>query len=221
MTILAWRWASALGARADLGSLDIGRGESVPPHHEADEAPGWWGSVFALTTDATFFASLLFGYAFLATVGPGWPPPVMAQPSLLAGAVVLAGVALAGLAERFAFAAARAGQTSRARGLYAGAMLALLLALAGLAAFGWLGLPPPRDHAYAAVIWVLLIYGAVHGCIALVMLGFVQRRLAAGYISPARLLEPRVARLWLGYGLFAMLVVLAAIAVPGAASWRW
>jgi hypothetical protein len=35
------------------------------------------------------------------------------------------------------------------------------------------------------------------------------------------MLEPRVARLWLRYALAALLLALAAIALPGAASWRW
>ncbi|MDP3411191.1 cytochrome c oxidase subunit I [Bosea sp. (in: a-proteobacteria)] len=218
---LLWRWAAPLGARADLGPIDIGRGASVLPHHEAAEAPGWWGSVFALVTNATFFSSMLFGYAFLATVGPGWPPPVMVQPSLLAGGVVFGAVTLAFLAEGFAFRRMLAGDMGSAGTGLVVAIAALLICMLGLLAFGWLGLPSPRDHAYGAVTWVMLIYGALHGFIALVVLAFVRRRIAAGYVSPARMLEPRVARLWLRYGLAAMLIVLAAIALPGAASWRW
>ncbi|PZO00963.1 MAG: cytochrome c oxidase subunit I [Hyphomicrobiales bacterium] len=218
---LLWRWAAPLGARADLGPVDIGCGQRVPPHHEVRDAPGWWGSVFALITNATFFTSLLFGYAFLATVGPGWPPPVMAQPSLLAGLVVVAAVAGAFLAEDFAMRRALAGHGQRAgQGLLL-ALAALLVCLLGLLAFGWPGLPSPRDHAYGAIVWVMLIYGMLHAFIALMMLAFVRRRLAVGYGSPARMLELRVARLWLRYGLAVILIVLAAIALPGGASWRW
>lgn len=177
--------------------------------------------MFALVTDATFFASLLFGYAFLATVGAGWPPPVLAQPSLMAGTLALAGGLAALLAEHTALAAASERRFDRARAAYAVAAAALAAGLAALAAFGWLGLPSPQSHAYGAVVWVLLIYGAVHGLIALIMLLFVRRRLAQGYVSPARLLEPRVARLWLRYGVLAMIVSLAAIALPAGASWRW
>ncbi|MET3891953.1 cytochrome c oxidase subunit I+III [Bosea sp. OAE506] len=221
LVLLGWRWAAGLGARSDLGPIPLGRGEHAVPHHESPEAPGWWGSVFALVTDATFFASLLFGYAFLATVGPGWPPPVLAQPSLLAASLAVAGALAALMAEHAALAAARTGQPDRARSAYAAAGAALSVGLTALAAFGWLGLPSPQAHAYGAVVWVLLIYGAVHGLIALAMLLFVRRRLAQGYVSPARLLEPRVVRLWLRYGVLAMIVSLAAIALPAGASWRW
>ncbi|WP_420101443.1 cytochrome c oxidase subunit I [Bosea sp. (in: a-proteobacteria)] len=221
LVLLVWRWAAGLGARADLGALPVGRGEQAPPHHESPEAPGWWGSVFALVTDATFFASLLFGYAFLATVGSAWPPPVAAQPSLVAGVLVLAGVSAALLADRAALAAVRAERPRRARAAYAAAAVALSLALLALGAFGWLGLPSPRAHAYGAVVWVLLIYGGVHGALALGMMVFVSQRLAQGYVSRVRLLEPRVLRLWLDYGALAMIVSLAAIALPAGASWRW
>ena len=221
LVLLVWRWAAGLGTRTDLGPLPIGRGDSAPPHHEAPEAPGWWGSVFALVTDATFFASLLFGYAFLATVGPGWPPPVPAQPSLVAGVIVIGGTLAALLAERAAFAAVGAGRPRKARSAYAVALATLSGSVLALLVFGWLGLPDPRGHAYGAVVWVLLVYGAVHGAIAAAMLLFVRRRLAQGYVSPARTLEPRVLRLWLQYGAFAMLVALAAIALPVGASWRW
>ncbi len=221
LVLLVWRWAAGLGARTDLGPLPIGRGDSAPPHHEAPEAPGWWGSVFALVTDATFFASLLFGYAFLATVGPAWPPPVPAQPSLLAGVIVIGGTLAALLAERAAFEAVGVRRPGKARSAYAVALATLSGSVLALVVFGWLGLPDPRGHAYGAVVWMLLVYGAVHGAIAAAMLLFVRRRLAQGYVSPARTLEPRVLRLWLHYGAFAMLVALAAIALPVGASWRW
>ncbi|TDR89609.1 cytochrome c oxidase subunit I [Enterovirga rhinocerotis] len=218
---LAWRWAAALGSDTDRGPLDAGRGAVAPPHHEAEEAPGWWGSVFTLTADATFLMSLLFGYAFLATVAPGWPPPEMARPSFAAAGIVLLAVLAAFLAEREGLAASRAAATARARAGYGLAATALGAAVLALLAFGWLGLPAPSGHAYGAVVWVLLGYGVVHGSIAMLMLAFVRHRLAAGYVSPARMLEPRVVRLWLRYTLAAMLLVLAAIGLPGAASWRW
>ncbi|KRE17739.1 cytochrome B [Bosea sp. Root381] len=219
--VLAWHWAGSLGSRADLGPIDAGRGERAPAHHEMKEAPGWWGSVFALTADATFFMSLLFGYAFLATVAPGWPPPSLVEPSLLAGGTLVAATLLAWWAERAGFAAMQAGMARRARLGLGIALAAVTVALAALIAFGWLGLPSPRIHAYGAVVWVLVAYGGVHLVIALVMLAFVWRRLLQGYVSPARLLEPRIANLWLRYAVVANLIMLVVVSLPGIASWRW
>jgi cytochrome c oxidase subunit I+III len=219
--VLAWRWAASLGAGDDSGPVDIGRGAQALPHHEAVEAPGWWGSVFALTADATFFMSLLFGYAFLATVAPGWPPAELVQPSLLTGVFVLVALLVALIAEHGALRAIGSGAMAQAGARYLVCALAMAAATLALLAFGWRGLPRPDQHAYGAVVWVLLAYGAVHGGIAVLMGAFVWRRIRQGFVSPARSLEPRVARLWLRYGAAAILVALCAIALPGAASWRW
>ena len=64
----------------DQGPQDVGRGTRLSVAGETDRSPGWWGSVFLLVADATFFGSLLFGYAFLWTVAPGWPPPEWLEP---------------------------------------------------------------------------------------------------------------------------------------------
>jgi cytochrome c oxidase subunit I+III len=68
------RWVWSLGQRTDHGPQDAGRGVMLPYASETARPPGWWGSVFLLIADATFFGSLLFGYAFLWTVAPNWPP---------------------------------------------------------------------------------------------------------------------------------------------------
>ena len=221
VAVLGWRWAAALGARADLGPLDIGRGASAAPHHESAEAPGWWGSVVTLTSNATFFTSLLFGYAFLATVGPGWPPPALLQPSLVTIALSMAGLLGALLADKAAFAAAERGDFALARGRYVLAAGAIAAASGALLAVGLLGGVDPWTHAYGAVVWLLLAYACVHGALALLMLAFVRHRIATGYVSAVRLVEPRVARLWLRYGAATIAIVLAVTALPGAASWRW
>lgn len=222
VTALAWRWAAALGARRDLGAIEIGRGEQAPTHHESREAPGWWGSVTALTSSATFFGSLLFGYAFLATVAPGWPPPRLVSPSVSAMLIALLALAAALGCERAARRGIRPDRPSAPTRLsYAAAALALAVALGALVTFGLIGGLSPTTHAYDAIICVLIAYGAVHGFVALVMLAFVRQRVAQGYVSAARLLEPRVARLWLLYAAGTIVLVLAVTALPGVASWRW
>ncbi|WP_439574831.1 cytochrome c oxidase subunit I [Phreatobacter sp.] len=221
VAVLAWHWASAIGTRTDHGLVDAGLGEAAPPHHESVESPGLWGSVFTLVADGTFFTSLLFGYAFLATVAPGWPPPVLVQPSLLAIAAVTVALALALGAEHGALSAIRGGNARAAAARYGVAAAAMLAAVVALIAFGWLGLPAPASHAYGAVVWVLVAYGAFHGCVALLMLLFVRHRLGQGFVSAARTVEPLVARQWLRYGAGVILLILVVTAFPGAGSWRW
>ena len=144
--------------------------------------------------------SLLFGYAFLATVAPGWPPPMLVQPSLSAIAAVVLALSMALGAERGALNAIRRGDVRAAADGYGIAALAMLAAVVALLAFAWMGAPGPAAHAYGAVVWVLVAYGAFHGWVALLMLLFVRRRLDQGFVSAARTVEPRVTRQWLRNG---------------------
>ncbi|MDP2355149.1 MAG: cytochrome c oxidase subunit I [Beijerinckiaceae bacterium] len=217
---LVWRWAADIGAKTDLGPLDIGMGQRALAHHESPDPPGWWGSILTLVANATFFMSLLFGFAFLATVASGWPPPVLFQPSLIAGAVVILGVSIAWISEVIALR--RAAQEARsAMFSYFISASVMALVVVALAIFAWRGGVDPSAHAYGATIVFLAAYGCVHGVIATLMLAFVGSRIASGYVSPARLLEPRVARHWLRYGCAVIAIVAVVIALPGGATWRW
>ena len=65
----------------------------LPLASEGLDPPGWWGSLFLLLADGVHFGSLLFGYAFLWTVAPNWPPPSFLQPGGWGVALALAGAA--------------------------------------------------------------------------------------------------------------------------------
>ena len=69
-------WAYQYGLREDAPLLSAGGGYSLLPHFAAPSSPGWWGMLFAIVADGTLYAALLFGYLFLWTVAPAWPPPV-------------------------------------------------------------------------------------------------------------------------------------------------
>ena len=83
-SIVALIWVWGLAPRKDEGLVDIGHGMSVPLASESDDPPGWWGSLFLLLADGVQFGSLLFGYAFLWTVAPNWPPPSYLRPEVWA-----------------------------------------------------------------------------------------------------------------------------------------
>ncbi len=221
VVVLVWLWAAGVGARQDIGPVVTGGGAVVPPHHETAEAPGWWGSVFTLVADASFFMSLIFGYAFLATVAPGWPPPRLFAPSLAPILIVVVALTGAFVFGRHALRATTAGRTAaaaRSAGLAAGLTA---LAFAGLLVVGWRGGLSAASHAYDAVTWVLIAYASVHLAIAGLMLAFAAWRLAGGWGSALRTLEIRVACLWSAYAAFAVVVVVVAVAGPGGSSWRW
>jgi len=197
---LAWRWAWTNGRRGDVGAVDAGAGLMLPTSFEAARTTGWWGSVFALGASATLFGSLLFGYAFLWTVAPNWPPPALVTASAVVPLLAVAGAAAAGWAIR------------RGRPLAAlGGQAAIVAALAVLLA----GAPAPTTHAYAATSAAIAGYGIFHALVAALMLAFVAARTRAGFHSATRSGEARIVQLWsdhaAGAGAFAAILLV----VPG------
>jgi cytochrome c oxidase subunit I+III len=208
---MAWRWAWSLGDRTDRGLRDVGRGESLPLAAERPGAPAWWGSVFLLLADATFFGSLIFGYAFLWTIAPGWPPPRYLEWTPLVAILSLGGAALASGGIRIA--EARSGRGGASLGLLVGG--SGLAALVASAVVLLAAAPNPTGHAYGATVSVLAGYALLHAALALLLAIYCSARLRAGFISSHRLTEIRIARLWSDYAGLVAVAVAAASLAPG------
>lgn len=202
LAVLGWRWAWALGDKRVHGDLPIGNGGAVPVHAEVRGSPGWWGSVFLLFANGTFFASLLFGHAFLWIIAPNWPPPALVTASVPVLAVGVAGAALATL---------RGGGTRGVRRT-GGGLFALLAALVTTAA---ILAPSPFDHAYGAVVAVLLGYAILHVALAILIGAFAVRRRRAGYTAAQKGAEPHIARLWADYAIGVGAIALICAHAPG------
>jgi len=198
---LGWRWAWSNGSRADIGQVEVGAGRSLPTSFEATRTTGWWGSLFALGASATLFASLLFGYAFLWTVAPNWPPPQLVAPSVVAPLLAVVGAVVTGVATRRGRPVAAIGGQ--------GAIVAALLWLLVVA------VPAPGSHAYAATSAVVAGYGAFHAALAGLMLAFVVARARAGYHSPTRNGEVAIVRLWSDHAAAAGAFCAVLLVVPG------
>ena len=214
VAVLGWRWAWSLGERSDAGLIDIGRGGAARHHRESEEAPGWWGSVFTLVADATMFTSLLFGYAYLWTIAPNWPPPAFIDSRLVELGVGVFAFAFAAWAAWRCRVATAGGRADRAARLVVGAAAGIVIGAAMLLSAVLLRLPPPTLHAYAAAGAVLAWYAIVHSAIALLMLAFGRARLAAGYVSAARSLDLRIAEQWTAYACAVGIIALAVLHVP-------
>lgn len=197
---LGWRWAWSNGTRHDVGMVAAGNDLSLPTSFEAIRTTGWWGSVFALCASATLFAALLFGYAFLWTIAPNWPPPALIAPSLVAPLVALAGAAAATFA-------ARNGRSAPVLGGQMAIIAALCLLLTGA--------PDPTTHAYAATSAVLAAYAIFHATIAAIMAAFLLVRAQRGFHSAARNGEARIVRLWSDHAAGVGALVAILLVLPG------
>ncbi|PWS35252.1 cytochrome c oxidase subunit I [Falsiroseomonas bella] len=210
---LVARWVWSLGSTREEGPQAVGRGLALPLAAESPDPPGWWGSLFLLLANGTLFGSLLFGYAFLWTVAPGWPPAAYPEPGLEDALLLLGGVSLSVAGIRLADGALRRGS---------GAWIGLLLGLAGAGATGLaaatLLLGTSHDaHAYDATVWVVGGYVLFHAALTGGMTLFLGARAAAGYVTGRRLGEARILRLWTDYTAAVALLGLGAAWLPGLA----
>ena len=209
VTVIGWMWLWKGGRTRDLGVIEAADGKTLPVHDEAPQPPAWWATTLALAASGTLLVSLLFGFSFLWTVAPAWPPQIRMEAALGELIVAAAGLVLAGLGVRMATTAVRQGAGPRARGL------PLLMAMAGQA-LGVTAListlilraPPPSGHAYAAILWILFCYAIFHGALALLGLAFVFLRGRRGYISARRSAAIQSIRLWSDYGSVVTLIAL-------------
>ncbi|MEX1234863.1 MAG: cytochrome c oxidase subunit I [Roseovarius sp.] len=208
---LAVRWVWSLGHRTDQGPQAAGHGMTLPYASETAHPPGWWGSVFLLIANATFFGSLLFGYAFLWTVAPNWPPPDWAVADARWIGVAVAGALIAPIAIRFASARLHRGGSALA-GLIL-SLIGTLGVMAGALSI-LLALPDPARHAHDATLWVIGGYALFHAALAALMSAFVIGRSATGYLSARRSGEVRIVRLWIDYAAVIALVALVAAFAP-------
>lgn len=191
VVILFFLWTRPLGARRNMGAIDIGQGRAVPVDGEVKDNVTYWASFSGIAVDATLYASLLFGALYLAVIAPGWDDPLPAINWLPAIALATAIVSLA---------LARRAETSNAKGVSPAPML-MLATCAGIATtlilvMGMAIIPDPTAHANLALRFVILAYCAVHSAVAVLLALHAWLRCRGGFVSSARATDLRVTRVW-------------------------
>jgi cytochrome c oxidase subunit I+III len=208
---IAFLWAWPLGARTDSEEEHVGSGVRLPHAAEIERTPGWWGSAFLIATDAVFFGSLIFGYGFLWTSAPNWPPPHWGTPAPLALAAGLIGAGAAILGSRFAM---RANLRSRSPwagvSLGAGGLASSIVSIAVLLTH----IADPVQHAYGATALFLLAYALLHVAVSLTVTSFLAMRIATGFTSFRRRSLFAISRLWSDYAAFVTVISVLATQLP-------
>lgn len=208
--VLHWVWG--LGSAGEEGLLNVGRNLSLRPAAEVSDPPGWWGSIFLLLADATLFGSLIFGFAFLWTVAPNWPPQEWIEVSPLWLSLFVIGITLAPWAIRHGLKQVEKGRSARLSFSLA-AIGSVILIAAALLLLTFV--PDPTRHAYDATLWVIAGYVGFHATLITAMLIFLLLRNARGYLSPRKKGEVRIARLWIDYAVVTGLIGLGGASLSG------
>jgi heme/copper-type cytochrome/quinol oxidase subunit 3 len=159
-------------------------------------APGWWGMVLVIVTEASLFGYLLFSYFYLASMARGpWPPAGMPELRL---ALPNTGILLFSSGTMWwAESGIRRGGRGR---LLGGLLLTLALGL------GFLGIQlieyrhqvfGPSTNAYGSLFFTITGFHGAHVAVGLLMIAIVALRAALGHFSASRhLAVTNVAMYW-------------------------
>ncbi|KAA0970612.1 cytochrome c oxidase subunit I [Aureimonas fodinaquatilis] len=211
VVVLFFCWSRTTGSQTDMPDLDIGLGETAPPHWQTARPPSWWAMAFTLVADATLFASLLFATVFLWVVAPAWPPEQTVAAFLPLLIVALVSSAAAAASGRWAIHQLARGANPGIQ--IAGVIFAHLVALVALG-FAMSGLGDVTLHAQAATTFVLLCYAVLHVAVGALLGIYAFWRNHQGMLSAVRSLDLRIGSLWHDYTVAVILIcVVARLAV--------
>jgi cytochrome c oxidase subunit I+III len=180
--ILVWLW-NGTAKIPEKEEKDVGLGLTLPMYASGSKSVGWWAMLITMLGDITAYVCLVFGYFFYWTIHDDFPPDPNPGPGVVwpaaALALLLGSWALTLLARRW-------NGRDRAALFYAGLASAALLAVAGggaLLAGPWLSGLDPTSHAYAAIVWTLVIWTVIHVAVGLIMHFYCLARRLAGRMT--------------------------------------
>ena len=180
--ILWWLWTGT-AIIPEKRAKDVGLGLKLPLYVSGSDSVGWWAMLITMLGDMSAFFSLIFGYFFFWTIHEDFPPAGMDGPGVflpgIAATLLVAAWAVMLLAKRLNAREAAAG------------LRALLSANVLLSAFGAAALLyapyvtelDPKQHAYPAIVWVLVLWAAAHVALGILMTLYCLARSFAGLLT--------------------------------------
>jgi cytochrome c oxidase subunit I+III len=212
VSIWRWMWESDRGVA--FPPVDIGDGIKLPVYASGPVSHSWWAMVVLMLVDGTVFASLVFSYFYLWTVGGGaWPPAGVELPA--SGWVLAAALGWALSSALFAWAGRALPAAGSGQGAFRVALLvaiALMLAAYCTDLYGLYhaGIRPSQS-AYAAVVYGVLAWQGMHVAVLLYMTVYTLARSWCGLLDRERRVTFDNTRLFwhymVGQGLAGILLV--------------
>ncbi|PKP83374.1 MAG: cytochrome c oxidase subunit I [Alphaproteobacteria bacterium HGW-Alphaproteobacteria-18] len=194
---LVWRWARNMVSQSAIPPVHVAPGVLLPVHYDCPNTLTSTGLRCFLFANGTFFASLVFGLAFLSLVSPGPPPPEPAGTFAARAVIIMFGLLALVLASvvpgRLLQKVPSRAVTGRLVLFSLAANLITLLAAGGLALWQ---MEDPTVHARGAVQAALLGYVCLHVFISGVFSAFVLDQNRRGEVSADRLGALRHWKLW-------------------------
>jgi cytochrome c oxidase subunit I+III len=209
--IVVWLWTGT-GEIPEKETKDVGLGLRLPLYVSGRDSVGWWAMCITLLAIFTAFLSLVFGYFFFWTRREDFPPDPATGPGLLWPIV---GLALLGSAWALTALAYRWNGRNAATAYYASLIAAAILGALGIAALvagPWTTGLVPSSGVYAASVWLLVIWAALHAAIGVVMQLYCVARRVAGRMTARYDLDIANVTLYWHFTAVTVLITVAVVA---------
>jgi len=166
-------------------------------HVSGDKAPSYWGVISLIATEAALFGSLIFGYFYLASASPHWPPLGLHPPDIYHGAMGTALLFSSSIPMYWADVSIRRGKTLQL-------MMGLTLTMVEAALFLGIELVDyaasdfgPQENAYASLFFTITGIHALHVFVGILLMSGLMLRAWLNHFNARRhLAVQNVALYW-------------------------
>jgi cytochrome c oxidase subunit I+III len=180
--VLTWLWTGT-GAIPEKATKHVGFGVELPLYLRGRDAVGWWAMCITMLAVLTAFLSIVFGYFFYWTLDADFVPGAARAQG--GGALAAAGGAV-GLAWALTLGARHWNAADRGRAFYASVLAGAAIGAGAVATLSWAlaaSALDPTASVYAATVWLLVAWCAVHVGLGVVMQVYCAARRFAGRMT--------------------------------------